>query len=57
MAKVKCVQIDIGNGRLTIGRIYEIDRIDYAGDIWIKEDDIGDSYFLYPHEAEIISED
>lgn len=50
--KVKC----IGEvAYFTAGMIYDVDHIDDEGDIWVI-DDMGDLFFLYPNECEVIEE-
>lgn len=50
---VKCTNIEIGHDFLTIGKLYEVIKIDTDGDIWII-DDTGDAYFMYPRECEVV---
>lgn len=50
--KAKC----IGNvPYFTNGKLYDVDHIDDDGDIWVI-DDVGDLFFLYPNECELIKE-
>jgi hypothetical protein len=55
MGKVRCIKIECGDDVLTVGKVYDILRIDSDGDIFIIADD-GERYFLYPSEAEILED-
>lgn len=44
----------------TKGKIYEVHKdltasVDEAKAVWIKEDDVGEQYYLYPHEYEVVA--
>lgn len=43
----------------TNGRIYEVDKdlkpLAESGGIWIKQDDIGEQYYLYKNEYEVVA--
>lgn len=51
--------IVIGAHDTTNGRIYEVDKEHTSsavdGAVWIKEDDIGEKYYLYKNEYEVVA--
>lgn len=34
----------------TVGKVYDVIRVDHEGDIWVTDDD-GHEFFLYPDEC------
>jgi hypothetical protein len=50
--KAKCIG-DVSY--FTEGKVYDVDHIDKDGDVWAI-DDMGDLFFLYPYECELIEE-
>lgn len=51
MQKVKCMTKD--DGEFTFGKIYDVDRVDSDGDIWVIADD-GNPFFFYRDEVEFV---
>lgn len=51
MQKVKCITEEYVE--FTFGKIYDVDRVDSAGDIWVIADD-GHPFFFYPSEVEFV---
>lgn len=39
----------------TIGKVYDVTRVDHDGDFWTV-DDMGDMMFLFPDECEVVNE-
>ena len=53
--KVRCVTTD-DTDLLTIGKVYDVLKIDADGDIWIEADN-GNEFFMFPCECEFVTEE
>lgn len=54
MKHVRCI---VDSEDFTKGKIYDVSYIDNDGDIWVKQDDTGHEFFMFPDECEFIGDD